>query len=106
MRVKLVTKEMERTIPRLYEQDGKGDEAVIHAKLFTPDSNWTWYILEMDPQTGRCFGLVKGLETELGYFSIPELRKVRGPYGLPVERDRHFRKTTLGELKARKAGTR
>lgn len=85
-------------IPKLYEQDGKGDEAIAHVKLFTPDSNWTWFVTEWDGED-RCFGLVKGFETELGYFSLSELKAVRGPMGLPIERDKFWKPKTLREIK-------
>lgn len=45
------------------------------------------------------FGLVSGQEVELGYFALSELEQVRGPLGLPIERDLHFKPTTLRELK-------
>ena len=38
-------------------------------RLFTPTSNWTWYVLEMDQDTGECYGLVDGLEMESGYLT-------------------------------------
>jgi hypothetical protein len=44
------------------------------------------------------FGLVVGLETELGYFTLNELESVRGPMGLKIERDRHF-SGTLADVK-------
>ena len=44
------------------------DNVLALAKLFSPYSNWTWYITELDPETGQCFGLVEGFERELGYF--------------------------------------
>ena len=31
-----------------------------------------------------------GHEKELGYFSLPELEEIRGPFNLGVERDRYF----------------
>jgi hypothetical protein len=43
-------------------------------------------------------GLVIGLEIELGYFSLSELKSVKGPMGLPIERDLHFEPKTLKEL--------
>ena len=55
---------------------------------------WTWYLLEWDGED-LCFGWVVGQEAELGYFSLAEIGAVRGPYGLLVERDRHFRPTPL-----------
>ena len=45
------------------------------------------------------FGLVIGLEIEFGYFSLSELQSVRGPLGLPIERDLHFEPKSLRELR-------
>ncbi len=44
------------------------------------------------------FGLVVGWGTEIGYFALSELESVRGPLGLPVERDEWFTPTTLAQL--------
>jgi hypothetical protein len=93
--VKLLTKELEKKLPPLYSQDGLGDEAMAFVKIFTPDSNITWYITERDPETNECFGLVCGLEREYGYFNIDELQELRGPLGLPLERDRYFEPTPV-----------
>jgi len=41
---------------------------------------------------------VSGLEVELGYFSLSELESVKGPLGLPIERDLFFEPQTLIEL--------
>lgn len=86
-------------LPELYSQDGKGDEAVARVKLFTPDSNWTWYITEYDKDEDVCFGLVSGFEVELGYFSMAEIRTLKGPLGLPVERDLYWEPKTIGEIR-------
>jgi hypothetical protein len=54
----------------------------------------------MLPRSGRClFGLLDGFELEFGYFSLSELQEVRGPWGLPIERDPYFEPKTLRELK-------
>jgi hypothetical protein len=45
------------------------------------------------------FGLVIGLEIEFGYFSLSELQSVKGPLGLPIERDLHFEPKSLRELR-------
>ena len=68
-------------------------------KFFTPDSSWTWYLTEYDPEERLAFGLVIGHERELGYFSFTELEQLRGPMGLPVERDLQFKPTPLSECK-------
>ena len=95
--MKLITKEIKRVLPKLYEQDGKGLNAIAYIKFFTPDSNWTWYATEFDGKD-LFFGLVDGFEKELGYFSLKELEGIRGPLGLKIERDLYFRQTTLREL--------
>jgi len=40
------------TLPALYAQDHLGEQAVVYVKFFTPDSNWTWYATEYDPNDG------------------------------------------------------
>jgi hypothetical protein len=43
-------------------------------------------------ESSTCFGLCDlglGLP-ELGYVCMRELREIRGPLGLPIERDLHF----------------
>ncbi len=96
--MKLLTKELEAKLPPLYSQDGKGGEALALVKFFTPDSSWTWYATEYDPVERVFFGLVDGLEKELGYFSLDELESVKGPLGLSIERDIYFEPTRIKEL--------
>jgi len=84
-------------LPPLYSGEEKGLEAVAQIKFFTPDSSWTWYASEFDGED-MFFGLVDGLELELGYFSLQELREIRGPLGLPIERDLHYEAKSLNEL--------
>ena len=103
-RHKLMTKELGKTIPPLYANDGADDpDAVLaHVKLFTPFSNWTWYITEWDAETGECFGLVDGFEMELGYFSLGEMAEATVLGGVPaVERDLYWKPQTLGEIRGR-----
>jgi hypothetical protein len=88
--MKLMTEEIAAVLPPLGSQDGLGYDAVAQVKLFTPDANWTWLVTEYDPDQRLFFGLVLGMEQELGYFSLDELEAVRGLLGLPVERDLHF----------------
>ena len=96
--MKLLPKELEAKLPPLYANDGKGDEAIALVKFFTPDSSWTWYATEYDPKERVFFGLVDGLEKELGYFSLDELESVKGPLGLRIERDIYFEPPRIKEL--------
>jgi DUF2958 family protein len=61
-------------------------------KLFTPGGSATWLLTELTPDAGLAFGLCDlGCgEPELGYVSLIELSAIRGPLGLPVERDLRF----------------
>lgn len=97
--MKLLTKEILKRLPARYAQDGKGDDAIVYVKFFTPDSSWTWYATEYDPEDREFFGYVVGPSPELGYFSLDELEAARGPMGLPIERDLYFEPTTLREVK-------
>ena len=74
---------------------GTADEMdfVPIVKLFTPDANCTWLLTELDPEDPDvAFGLCDlGLGfPELGVVHFSELESVRGPMGLPVERDLYF----------------
>ncbi len=79
-------------------------------KLFNPTGAGTWLISEVDPENPDiAFGLADlGMGSpELGSISLTEIKNVRGRFGLPIERDRHFAaKMTIGEYaeKARQAG--
>lgn len=88
--MKLLTQAILKKLPPLYSTTKWGNNAIVQVKFFTPDSSWTWYATEYDPIEGLFFGLVDGHFSELGYFSLDELKQVRGKLGLPVERDLWF----------------
>lgn len=90
---KLIPKTLLSDIPDLYETEGNNNP-LCYVKLFTPDSHWTWYIIEFSKNDrNTCYGYVQGLESELGYFTLSELESVHGPLGLNVERDINFQAT-------------
>jgi hypothetical protein len=117
-RMPLLDEVSRKLLPPLYSQESLGIAAKAVVKFFTPDANWTWYATEAsvlldddtykplqeiaadDPHIAAVifFGLVSGYELELGYFTLEELEELRGPFRLPVERDRHFKPKTLKEL--------
>lgn len=104
--MKLFPKEIREKLPSLYSQDGQGGKAIAYVKFFTPDAAWTWYATEGEPvknESGaevdfQFFGLVEGLEKELGYFMLSELEAIRGQMGLPVERDLYWQPKTLQDI--------
>lgn len=98
----LLTPELRQQLPPIYSTENlpKEEKRAI-CKFFTPDSCWTWYALEFDPEEGIFFGIVEGLETEWGYFSLEDLQSIRGPLRLPVERDMWFEPTPVDKLKVK-----
>lgn len=95
--MKLLTQEILKKLPKIYASENEKDP-MVWSKFFTPDSNWTWYIMEFDG-VDTFFGLVDGFEKELGYFSLSELKAIRGKLGLPVERDMSFKPCRLSSLR-------
>ena len=92
----LIPKELieEMNIPKLYETE-RTINPICYVKLFTPDSVFTWFIIELSIDEDTCYGFVKGFESELGYFSLKELENIKGALGLAVERDTSFIPTAL-----------
>ena len=45
-----------------------------------------------------CYGYAKGLENELGYFSLEEIENIRGALNLPVEQDLSFEPMLLSKV--------
>lgn len=102
----LMTQEIRRKIPPLYAQDGKGNDAIVYVKFFSPYSNWTWYATEFDGND-TFFGYVAGPYPELGYFSLSELENATLGNGVPaVERDTWWTPAPLGDIRSGKTSAR
>lgn len=96
----LLTKALRKKIPELYATQEQKDP-MVWAKFFYPDFNWTWYVTEFDGED-TFFGLVDGVDCELGYFSLSELKRNRGKMGCTIERDRYFKPMPLSQLRAQR----
>lgn len=87
------------TMPKTYEQDGKGDQAIVHLHYFKGSADW--YITERDQERAQfqAFGLADlfGDGGELGYINIVEL--IRNG----VELDMYFTPCTLESIKKERA---
>jgi hypothetical protein len=97
--MKLMTKELEKKIPRINPEDASPiEERRVYAKYFHPMSSWTWYVLQYDPKDKIFFGWVKGDFPEYGSFGLPELEEVE-VRGLKIERDLYWDDTkTIGQV--------
>lgn len=94
------------SMPKTYEQDGKGDEAITYLHYFYAGCDW--WIIEIDAGSpddepediqSQAFGLVSlnHEDPELGYISIREICQ----HGR-IELDFHFKPTTVGDIKTRR----
>lgn len=106
--MKLITKAIAAQLPALYaNEDKKAEDVKVPLKLFNPAGAGSWFITEYNPEDELAFGFVDlghgpGC-AELGYISIEELRSVKLPFGLSIERDLHWNpNTTLAEVMAGK----
>lgn len=100
--MQLLTEELRAQLPGIYAQADNPDPTV-HAKFFTPDAGWTWFVTEGQEteEDFTFFGYVNGHCLELGYFSLKELLLARGPMKLPIERDLHFEPAPWSKVKRR-----
>jgi hypothetical protein len=95
-RHRFITKHIVDRTPGLYATENEPiEEKAGRAKWFSP--TFTWFMCELDPETGEAFGYVENLSepafSEWGYFNLREMGEVfvGGP-GLPVyiERDLYY----------------
>lgn len=86
-----------RTMPKIYEQDGMGDQAVVQLHYFK--GGFDWYITERDTtdEQMQAFGMACMHEDELGYICIAEL------IANGVELDIYWTPKTLAEVKSERA---
>ena len=92
-----------RTLPKLYAQDGKGDDAIVYLHYFYGGSDW--YVTEHDTsdEPHQCYGyaILNGdlRNAEMGYISLSDLFAA-----VPlVNLDYHFDPRPLREVKPRPA---
>ena len=87
--MQLLTKEIKTKAEKQYNQGGEMSQKVV-AKFFDPVGSWTWYLMNKDPESDYCWGIVKGNAVEMGSFGLDELQDYTGHFGLGIERDTSF----------------
>ena len=87
--------ELFRTMPRVYQQEKKAEEAIVHLHYFLGASDW--WIIERDTTRAQyqAFGLADlyGDGGEIGYINIVELIRAG------VELDLHWKPKKLAEVR-------
>ena len=96
--MELIPQKIKDQIPKLYETENQ-IEPIAYVKLFI--DGWTWYITELSIDDDTAFGYVVSpfCSGELGYFSLEEIKEIRGILGIGVERDLEFKPTKLSSIK-------
>jgi len=89
----LITKEIENAFEKQGDTSNKStDEIKVICKLFNPVGAGTWYLYEhVEDDLYMAFvNLGDPMMAEMGYVSLNELKNLRLPLGLSIERDRSF----------------
>ncbi len=95
--MELIPKEIKEQIPSLYTTENQNNPTVF-VKLFL--DSWTWYITELSIDGDIAFGyVISPFGAELGYFSLEEIKNIKGILGIGVERDLSFKPTKLSIIK-------
>jgi hypothetical protein len=103
--VELLTKAIEAKLPKLYATEKTPtNEKIAVLKLFDPCGRYTFFAVEGQREEGDftlfgyCVSPLGPDCDEWGYTSLEELKGIRGPFGLGIERDLHFQPTKIGEI--------
>lgn len=95
--MELIPKNLLNRIPKLYETEEQNNP-IAYVKLFL--DGWTWFITEISIDNNICFGyVISPFGAELGYFSLEEIKTIKGTLGIGVERDLYFKPTKLSIIK-------
>ena len=87
--MQLLTKEIKTKAEKQYDQGDDMSQKVV-AKFFDPVGSFTWYLMNKDPESDYCWGIVDGMAVEIGSFGLDELQSYTGHFGLGIERDTSF----------------
>jgi len=98
--MRLLTKTLERRFAKIGSQENAKDPLII-VKFFNPAGAGTWYATEYDPKSRKFFGYVSIFgdhNDEWGYFSLDELQRYSGKFGLGIERDHYFKEQHASQV--------
>ena len=89
--VDLLTQKDIEQLTKNHESRIKRDESSnVVVKLFNPAGIGTWYLSELYPDKNIAYGLCCLTEAEFGNVSVEELKSLKLPMGLTIEKDKWF----------------
>ena len=92
--MQLITNQIKKKLPKLYETDGvPSEDKVVVCKFFNPMGRGTWYVVEGEERDGDFvfYGLIDFKFQEWGYFKLSDLSEIELPYRMKIERDKSFK---------------
>lgn len=94
--MELLTKEIEKAFEEhpFDSQNGKGFDSEVVVKYFNPVGAGTWLITEAQKQEDGdwlLFGYMHIFEWEWGYVTLNQLKNIKLPLGLTIERDLYIK---------------
>lgn len=96
--MKLLTNTLRQRFQEIGRQDNTTDPIVI-MELFNPCGAGTWYITEFYPEEECFYAYVTGLGyDEWGYTSLKEMKALKLPFGLSIERDICFQEQQFSTI--------
>lgn len=104
--MKLITQELIKRFAEIGDQHEVEDPIVV-AKFFNPTGAGTWYATEYYPVHQVFFGYVSifgDYNDEWGSFSLEELARFRGRFGLGIERDLYFSERPISQVVPKAVG--
>ena len=91
-------KEYEK-FPVIYDTEKiENKDKLVYRAFYIPSFQATWYLNELDRNTGEAFGLIAFQEVEWGYFSVKELFEI-GAKEIPMEYPKTYEQLVDTELK-------
>jgi len=98
--MKLITKAIQEKLDKNFAEGNNED---IPMKLFNPCGAATWLITQMEPDGDIMWGLCDlGMGcVEYGTVSLSEIKSVKLPFGLSIERDLHWNGGKVSDFSGR-----
>jgi len=95
----LLSDDLRNCLPPLLSQEAV-DEPIVYARYFLPDTGWSWYVTEGEPEDEDYvfFGFVAGIEAEFGLFRLSEQESITGTSGQKIEIDSNFKEGKLTDV--------
>ncbi len=95
--MELLTREDKRRIPQ-FEMTQDAVDPVVSVLLHMPTLDWTWYVIECNGKD-EVFALEERERAKWGFYNLPQLQDLRGPFGLRVQQVQRYQPLPLSQAR-------